>query len=1131
MRILSISPVASHDPSSGAKARIYGILDYLKTRGDEVFFVYTGHEGNTPGAIEKMEAEWDGVYDVPFTQPYNKSCGLDYGIDDWVDDSTMDRVRGIIEEVQPDLIILHFVFVTKYVNVIPKHIPTIIDTNDRLSRRHVYEEHGMEPGFFYTTKEQEMVGLKRGSIVLAIQDLEAKYFAKSKRPTLSIGHVRKPEFVDRKFDRLVKIGIVAAYNKFNIAALEDFLPRLMTQLNDKGIDLEVHIAGNVCKALNIVDDKIKYRGFVHSLPEFYNEVDLIVNPTLIGTGLKIKTVEALAFGMPLVCTKVSYEGLEARSKFHNCEDSDALVEAIIEIYHNQFSILSKLSNLSRSIYVEYWQNLKHNLDVIFNPLMVKAASKNRLRSYVKNNMSALIGPSAPSFKRINEFKATYPKLKFAHMINPVSLPETSDLYLAQPLTFESFKYAKQCARSSIYVKQVAAVYEEDREFASQADVFDEIYEMDQSVLDVGNFEVPRKLPLIRDILEPLKNSDSDYVIYTNADIGLMPDFYNYIASKIEQGADALIINRRTISKKFSDVSNLSDIFASLGKNHPGYDCFVFRRELLEKMEYGDICVGVHLIGRVLLWNLIALSRSPEILLDAHATFHIGDDISSKDVRQMSFIRHNAAQATQVRRVLNERENLDAKLQKYKNIELKSLRFGARLFVEYKDGKLINPLSKDVHIHCLFRSGSTYLWKKCRKHKHVRAFYEPLHDQLNSIRLKNLTEKQKSLSLDNYHKQGASDWMFAEYLSLLRSDPKGNISKFKPSFSYFHYCDLEEKQIEEHKLYIDSLKQSSSEDQVVLQYNRSSLRQKELKHLYPDDLHIYLMRDRFSQWKSYLSKESNGVYGFVRNVLMIAILNRDKPSLKRLLDLIYLPDLEGKYIAPFQLMDKFYPLYSTEELYLIFYAQWMLSILQALTHSDYIVDMKRMSNDSIYRSAVEFEFCIANLEINLKDANLPETPDEIKGVDKKSRIKIEKTVNTIFKAEIQAALKEHGDKLPNETLEKLLRTKTRKDHYFKGASLKKKREIKDVLSSFVQSRKKLKAVIKPADSVIAKKVEKKFGVVFTLTPKENFELFNDGWSQNEVTHVWSTQQTSSVKIADIRNDYNSIKVYSLSLIHI
>ncbi len=50
-------------------------------------------------------------------------------------------------------------------------------------------------------------------------------------------------------------------------------------------------------------------GFVDDLGAVYRDTDIAINPVRFGAGLKIKTVEALASGLPLVTTAEGARGL------------------------------------------------------------------------------------------------------------------------------------------------------------------------------------------------------------------------------------------------------------------------------------------------------------------------------------------------------------------------------------------------------------------------------------------------------------------------------------------------------------------------------------------------------------------------------------------------------------------------------------------------------------------------------------------------------------------------------------------------------------------------------------------------------------------------------------------------------
>ena len=82
-----------------------------------------------------------------------------------------------------------------------------------------------------------------------------------------------------------------------------------------GDTVKLRIGGAVCNQLDSAaissDKRISLIHEVTSLHSFYETVDLAINPVTIHSGLKIKSLEALAFGIPLVTTKAGEAGLES----------------------------------------------------------------------------------------------------------------------------------------------------------------------------------------------------------------------------------------------------------------------------------------------------------------------------------------------------------------------------------------------------------------------------------------------------------------------------------------------------------------------------------------------------------------------------------------------------------------------------------------------------------------------------------------------------------------------------------------------------------------------------------------------------------------------------------------------------
>lgn len=235
-------------------------------------------------------------------------------------------------------------------------------------------------------------------------------------------------------------------------------------------------------------------------------------------------------------------------------------------------------------------------------------------------------------------------MKLAHIINPVKVSAASDLYLAQPVTFQSILNAKEFAAGKPEVELYTVCYPEDREIIPAG--FTQLPDLMRSVLDVADFSTQRKYPLLADVLGSLyKATTADYLMFTNMDISLMPQFYAAAAEIINtEGCDALLINRRGLTTRYTSVEQLPLMYADFGKPHPGFDCFVFKRELLNKLILADICVGVSFSEVALVHNLIAFATKLKLADDLHLTFHLGSEVMPP--LNPEYYNHNRSQYEQ-----------------------------------------------------------------------------------------------------------------------------------------------------------------------------------------------------------------------------------------------------------------------------------------------------------------------------------------------------------------------------------------------------------------------------------------------------------------------------------------------------
>ena len=87
----------------------------------------------------------------------------------------------------------------------------------------------------------------------------------------------------------------------------------------------------------------------------------MINPEIGGTGLKTKTIEALAYGRAVIGTRRAFEGMSATHPYH-CFDTVQDVVDGIRAYDCEASVRSDVQNASRQLYFNYMDIVRQHYD-------------------------------------------------------------------------------------------------------------------------------------------------------------------------------------------------------------------------------------------------------------------------------------------------------------------------------------------------------------------------------------------------------------------------------------------------------------------------------------------------------------------------------------------------------------------------------------------------------------------------------------------------------------------------------------------------------------------------------------------------------------------------------------------------
>jgi polysaccharide biosynthesis protein PslH len=355
MHVLSIGPMPTHAPTQGNRQRALDLNRAFRGAGYKTTYLYWAAEGTNPAAHQDMQLMWDDVIVLdPNGFSEMRSFEHCYGIDDWFDPRISAIIASIVRERSIDVCVVNYVWMSKALESLPATCVKIIDTHDLFGGRaqHFYNM-GQKPEWFYTTVPEETKGLDRADIVIAIQDQEAgQLSARTQSEVTTIGFLNAPAIRSRParvLGRPVKVGYIASDNPMNVASMLAFCSELE---NIASLNIELIAAGPVCNILrNIAGQPFKLLGLVPHLADFYEQVDLVINPMIGGTGLKIKTIEALAHRVGVIGTRDAFVGISSDFPAHNCNNPrevvaqlakatgdeiliEVLQEASIEVFNN-----------------------------------------------------------------------------------------------------------------------------------------------------------------------------------------------------------------------------------------------------------------------------------------------------------------------------------------------------------------------------------------------------------------------------------------------------------------------------------------------------------------------------------------------------------------------------------------------------------------------------------------------------------------------------------------------------------------------------------------------------------------------------------------------------------------------------
>ncbi|MDM8119737.1 glycosyltransferase [Succinatimonas hippei] len=382
MNILYFAPIRLWPEGHGNIATVHQFIKRLRVNGHKIHYVFFKDNNEFLSAFDLFYAQnFVDTLDVidRFSSMQNRanrdSRGY-YLFDSWYQDGLGSKISTLCSDYHIDVIICTYVMQSKILNYVPNNILKIIDTHDRMTDRHLsLISNNIRDEFFSCTKDDEAKYLLRADIIWARTDNERDFFNEitKSRKAITVSHFNNPNFLKKTYQKMQKIGFLASDNNVNAKMVQDFVYSFINNHTAVNLPIEIVIGGNVYKILEknhnfmkiIHENNISFLGAIDNVESFYQQVDVVIVPVTFGTGINVKMIEALSFGVPLISTKCGVKGLEIiKSEYHSAECLEDLVRLICKLYANPKDLMS-LQKLSEDMYVNFYKKNIATFDQCF----------------------------------------------------------------------------------------------------------------------------------------------------------------------------------------------------------------------------------------------------------------------------------------------------------------------------------------------------------------------------------------------------------------------------------------------------------------------------------------------------------------------------------------------------------------------------------------------------------------------------------------------------------------------------------------------------------------------------------------------------------------------------------------------
>jgi hypothetical protein len=324
-KILFVSNISTHPTLSGGQQGIFAHFALLKKMGYDVYFFLgcvhylASEEFNATrefwgdhffyykqsffvSLIHRIRLKLHKIDQLHITKKFNYNIDIFYLLG-------MNRKLRKIQKIHNfDVVSVHYIWNSKAFNVFPDK-KKVLYTHDVFSYR--LERTGKESIHYFTTSpNEEKKALDRSDAIISVQENESIYFRFLTKKKVYTAY-SPIEGENTPLTGNKNILYLGGKYSLNIESLHNFIRIVMPRLVAGMPEIKLYIAGRICEKIDksLLNEHIILFGRVDNVKSFYELGDIAINPTERGTGLKIKSIEALSYNKVLVAHPHTVNGL------------------------------------------------------------------------------------------------------------------------------------------------------------------------------------------------------------------------------------------------------------------------------------------------------------------------------------------------------------------------------------------------------------------------------------------------------------------------------------------------------------------------------------------------------------------------------------------------------------------------------------------------------------------------------------------------------------------------------------------------------------------------------------------------------------------------------------------------------